>query len=98
MVGWRILRWAVLVLTALLFLYLVRGILPPFIIAFVVSSLLDPSIRRLRLRGFSRRTAVAVVSGLFFSVVIVIGVLIGPRIASQISDLQSNMTTVVANL
>ena len=98
MVGWRILLWAVLVLTALLFLYLVRGILPPFIIAFVIAALLEPSIRKLRLRGFSRKTAVLTVFLLFFISVTTLGVLIGPRVATQIVDLQSAVTTVTQNL
>src|SRR5437588_8427501 len=98
MIGWRILLWAVLVLTALLFLYLVRGILPPFIIAFVIASLLEPSIRKLRLRGFSRRWAVLLVFVIFFTCVTAIGIIVGPRIAGQISDLQSAVTTVTQNL
>lgn len=98
MVGWRILLWAVLVLTALLFLYLVRGILPPFIIAFIIAALLEPSIRKLRLRGFSRRWAVTTVFFIFFTCVCALGVVIGPRIAAQISDLQAAVTTVTQNL
>lgn len=87
MVGWRILLWVVLVLSALLFLYLVRGILPPFIIAFVIASLLDPSIRKLRLRGVKRIYAVSMVFVIFFVGVAGVLVWVGPRIATQVSDL-----------
>ncbi|MEA2554317.1 MAG: hypothetical protein QOJ65_2493, partial [Fimbriimonadaceae bacterium] len=98
MIGWRILLWAVLVLTALLFLYLVRGILPPFIIAFIIASLLEPAIRKLRLRGMSRRLAVGIVTTVFFVGVLGIGFLIGPKVGSQVSELQNSVTTVVSNL
>lgn len=98
MFGWRILLWAVLVLAALLFLYLVRGILPPFIIAFIIASLLEPSIRKLRLRGFSRLWAVMIVTFAFFGSVAVIGIVVGPRIASQFSDLSSSVAQLTQNL
>lgn len=92
MIGWRILLWAVLVVTVLLFLYLVRGILPPFIIAFIIASLLEPSIRRLRLRGFKRQWAVSLVFILFFTSVTALGLIVGPRVANQIADLESSVT------
>lgn len=98
MFGWRILLWAVLVLAVLLFLYLVRGILPPFIIAFIIASLLEPSIRKLRLRGLKRQWAVMFVFALFFGSVATIGVIVGPRIGSQVTDLQSTVTEIAQNL
>ncbi len=85
-------------MTALLFLYLVRGILPPFIIAFVIAALLEPSIRKLRLRGFSRKTAVLTVFLLFFGLVTGIGIIIGPHIAAQVVDLQSSVATITQNV
>lgn len=98
MIGWRILLWAVLVLAALLFLYLVRGILPPFIIAFVIASLLDPSIRKLRLRGVSRKWAVSLVFVVFFAGVAAFGVLVGPRIGQQVNDLTATITDLTGSL
>jgi predicted PurR-regulated permease PerM len=98
MIGWRILLWAVLVLTALVFLYLVRGILPPFIIAFVIASLLDPSIRRLRLRGLKRIYAVSLVFVVFFAALIGIGLIIGPRIATQVSELATQIDDLTRTL
>src|SRR5689334_7024711 len=98
MVGWRILLWAVLVLTALLFLYLVRGILPPFVIAFVIASLLEPLIRKLRLRGLKRGYAIGIVFVFFFLISGVIGLVTVPRITEQIGQLNSTITSLTAQL
>ena len=98
MIGWRILLWAVLVLTVLLFLYLVRGILPPFIIAFIIASLLEPSIRRLRLRGLKRQWAVTLVFLLFFGFVTGLFLFLGPKVASQVSDVKTSATAFAQTL
>jgi predicted PurR-regulated permease PerM len=92
MVGWRILLWAVLVLIVLLFLYQVRGILLPFIVSFIIAALLEPSVRRLRLRGYSRRAAVTLVMSAFFLVVIALGILFGPRLSAQVVNLTHRAT------
>lgn len=75
--------WAVLVLAALLFLYLVRAILPPFLIAFLISVILEPLIQRLHKRGWSRISAVATVFGAFLAFVIAAGVLLAPIVGAQ---------------
>src|SRR5690349_18333856 len=98
MVGWRILLWAVLVLTALLFLYLVRGILPPFILAFVIASLLEPVIRKLRLRGLKRGWAIGIVFVLFFAIFGVVGIITVPKVAEQIGQLNSTVSQLTSQL
>lgn len=98
MVGWRILLWAVLVLTALLFLYLVRGILPPFILAFVIASLLEPVIRKLRLRGLKRGWAIGIVFVLFFAVFGLIGIITVPKVAEQIGQLNTTVSQLTSQL
>ena len=50
-------------MAALLFLYLVRGILLPFVVAFVIAALLEPAVRKLRMRGMSRKSSVLIVMG-----------------------------------
>ncbi|HZH97634.1 MAG TPA: AI-2E family transporter [Fimbriimonadaceae bacterium] len=84
MVGWRVALWAVIVVAALAFLYQVRGILLPFIVALLISALLNPSIRKLRMRGYSRRGSVLVVCGLFFGALIAVGVWVTPIVSRQI--------------
>ncbi|RYG48957.1 AI-2E family transporter, partial [bacterium] len=87
MPGWRIALWAVLVLAALLFLWLVRGVLLPFVLALVIAALLEPGVRWLRLRGMSRRMAVYLVATGFFGALIGAGLWAAPNVARQVSSL-----------
>ncbi len=98
MMGWRMLLWAVLVVAAFGFLYLVRGVLLPFAVAFIISAVLDPSIRKLQKRGFSRIVAVAAVFLAFLLVVGLAGFLIGPKIVRQVGVLQKKVTQVTATI
>src|SRR5688500_3513530 len=91
MVGWRITLWAAIVVVALLFLYAVRSILAPFVLAFLVSFLLDPTIRRLRMRGYSRGVAVGMVFVVFFGVLTMLGMWLTPVISSQLTTFRDRI-------
>lgn len=81
-----------IVLVAVFFLYMVRSILLPFGIGFFVAALVDPAIRKLRLRGFSRTGAVLTV---FFGFFIFVGLIIGftaPIIGNQVGNIQQTAT------
>ena len=98
MVGWRIALWAVIVLAALAFLYFVRGILLPFILALLLSVLLDPAVRKLRLKGFSRPLAVWTVMLSFVVVAVVTVVLVAPTVARQIGNLRDKVDQIATQL
>src|SRR5687767_7111487 len=98
MVGWRIVLWAVLVLAALAFLYLVRAILLPFILAFVIAALLEPGIRRLRNKGWPRWLAVSSVFGVFLVFAIAMGIWLTPIIGSQLSNLRTKFDGITTSL
>lgn len=98
MVGWRISLWAVIVLTACIFLYLVRGILMPFVVAILLSVLLDPVIRKLRLRGYPRRKAVWLVWSAFVLLLIFTGVLVTPTITRQVANLRDKVDELAGQL
>lgn len=98
MVGWRIALWAVIVLAALFFLYLVRSILLPFIIALFLSMLLDPSVRKLRMRGYSRPMSVGLVFTAFLASVVLIAILLAPVVSRQISTFRDKIESVSAGL
>lgn len=87
MQGWRILLWAVLVIALLSFLYMVRGILLPFMLSFIVAALLDPTVRKLRIRGLSRMASVWIVVGPFYVLMILVGVLVTPSIVGEATSL-----------
>ncbi len=96
MVGWRVALWAVIVVAALTFLYLVRSVLLPFILALLLSVLLDPAVRKIRLKtGVSRRSAVSVVMLSFVFVVVGAGAWIGPNMANEVTRLGGNLKTQV---
>lgn len=91
MVGWKVALWAVVVAAALWFFYAVRSILLPFIVAFIISSLLEPTVRKLRTRGYKRVTAVLIIFVAFFGLLTAIGFWAGPVIANQISKVRATL-------
>src|SRR5579862_12834 len=93
MVAWRVLLWVVIVLAILLFLYAVRGVLLPFVIAFALSAILDPMIRKLRLRGWSRPAAVGAVMFIFVGAIVALGSWLGPIVGAQVGNLQGTVNT-----
>src|SRR5687768_1939998 len=93
--GSRVILWVAIVLVAAFFLYLVRGILFPFVFGLVAAALLDPSIRFLRKKGLSRGLAVTSMLILFFAGLVGAGLLIAPRIAGQFGSVQTNVTNLV---
>lgn len=91
--GGRILIWVAIMMIVALFLYSVRSVLLPFLFAVLAAALLDPAIRKLRLRGFSRTGAVLTVFSAFFLVLGVIGALAAPRVVQQVRDIRESATT-----
>jgi predicted PurR-regulated permease PerM len=98
MVGWRVALWAVLLVAALAFLYLVRGILLPFVVAFLVSMLLDPTIKKLRMRGLSRPVAVLSVFGAFSVLLLLLAIWITPKIGYQLQTFKGELDKVSAQM
>src|ERR1700730_1513113 len=94
MIGWRVLLWVVIVVAILLFLYAGRGVLLPFVIAFALSAILDPVVRKLRLRGWSRPLAVLSVMFIFVGAIVALGAWLGPVVGSQIGNLNTKLDDV----
>lgn len=98
MVGWRILLWIVIVLAILFFLYAVRGVLLPFIIAFALSAILDPVVRKLRLRGWKRSYAVGAVMTIFLGFLLVLITWLGPVVSNQVSNMRARVDELTASV
>src|SRR5690349_21641091 len=98
MPGWRIALWAALVLAVVLFLYLVRGILLPFLVAFTIAALLEPAVRRLRLRGLSRSVSVVVVVAGFYGAMILTGALVVPSLVRETQSLTDQATKLASDI
>lgn len=85
---WRIALWVAIVIATLAFLYAVRGILLPFILAWIIAVMLEPLVRKLRLRGVSRRTSANLITLAFFAVV-GLGIFFAvPRVSNQLNELR----------
>src|SRR5579862_2746102 len=91
MVAWRVLLWVVIVLAILGFLYAVRGVLLPFVIAFALSAILDPVVRKLRLRGWSRPMAVMSVMFIFIGALVALASWLGPIVANQVGTMRNEV-------
>ena len=73
------------------FLYLVRGVLPPFVIAFVIAWLLDPLLDRLQKRGYPRILAVSAVYIVFLAAFILGLVFLAPPVIDQAKQLGQDL-------
>lgn len=69
------------------FLYLVRGVLPPFIIAFAIAWLLDPVLARLQQRNCPRLLAISAVYLVFLGAFVIGLVFLVPAIIEQAKQL-----------
>lgn len=98
MKSWRIFLWVAVVAVTLWFLWSVRGILLPFVLAWLTAVLLEPVIRRLNKWGLPRPAAVMLISLLFFGSILGLGLAIGPRIGKQINDVRSSVQSLAQRL
>ncbi|MGC8833952.1 MAG: AI-2E family transporter [Armatimonadota bacterium] len=80
---------------ALLLLYQVRSILPPFVIAFLIALLFEPFLRRAEQRGWPRPAAVAVVFFLFVLLAVCVLVYVVPVAVKQATDLAAQVNSIV---
>ena len=89
--GWRrIFVVGLFALIALLFLWRVQSILPPFIIAFFTAALLDPTVRYLEKHGKTRVQSVLMLYFLGLLCLILIVALVVPGATRQIEELTGN--------
>jgi predicted PurR-regulated permease PerM len=93
MANWRILLWATIVLAALGLLYAVRAILLPFALAWIIAVLLEPVVRRMRLKGLSRGLSVTLITIGFFVAVGGLLAASAPRVTGQLSELRTRVQT-----
>lgn len=78
---------AAVIAVSLYFLYLVRGVLPPFVIAFAIAWLLDPLLDRIQSRGCPRILAVSAVYVVFLAAFILGLVFLVPVVVDQAKQL-----------
>jgi predicted PurR-regulated permease PerM len=96
--SWRIALWAAIVVAALAFLYMVRGVLLPFALSYVIAVLLEPLVRRLRLLGLKRGLSVGIITFVFFGLFAGVLIYAIPRLTGQVGDLRSSIQTMADTL
>lgn len=79
--------WVGLTVLLLLFIFLIKGILLPFVLGILTAYFLDPVVDRLEQLRISRGAATGIVTACFFVAIGLISILIIPVIASQLSGL-----------
>lgn len=85
-------------LAALWFLWLVRGVLLPFVLALIISALISPGIKKLRTRGYSKGKAIGLVFSTFLFVVIAGGILILPLASNQVGSFREKVDELTVTL
>lgn len=76
--------WLAAILAAGVILYLLRGVLLPFVAGMAIAFLFDPVADRLQTFGLSRIAATVIITAGFFLTLIVVLVLLAPVIASEV--------------
>ncbi len=90
--------WTIIFGLAFLIIYLVGGILAPFIFGIIVAYFLDPIADKLEEKGLSRTNSTVVVLGGFSAILIGVIVLFGPILLDQIIELISKIPVYAAQL
>ncbi|CCW35730.1 predicted permease [Chthonomonas calidirosea] len=97
----RFISLLLLFAVVLAFLYAVRAILPPFLIAFFLAALLEPSIRHQEQHGhlFRSRTQIILAYYLFAAaVLIVLAIKVFPLASDQFTSISHNLSQYYANI
>src|SRR5579863_8028464 len=79
--------WLIIGVLFFVFIYLIRGILLPFVLGIFIAYFLHPIVDRLEKTGTPRGLAALMMLACFFFAVLLLLVLIAPAIAGQLSDL-----------
>lgn len=98
MSGWRIALWVALLVIFFWFVYSVRSVLFPFVLSFLLAALLEPSVRKLRLRGLSRGISVLFVLVVFFGFIGGVFAMITPHAVNQVKKMSESVRSLTDTL
>lgn len=90
--------WLLCVIATVALIYVLRGVLLPFVLGMVIAYLLDPIADKLTAKGVSRTLATVIVMCCCFLVVLVGMIALVPAIKSQIVELSSNLPVYAQDL
>lgn len=84
--SWRMALWIILVGLSLWFLFVVRSVLMPFVIAILLAAIFEPTIQKLIKRGYSRGRAVWLIGVAGILVLVSLGIWLTPTVGQQVSN------------
>lgn len=90
--------WIVLLGAFLLLMFLIRSVLLPFVLGAAMAYFLDPAADRLQRLKLGRTTAALVITGVFFSLLVLAGFIGIPIIAGQLAELLASLPDYVNQL
>lgn len=76
--------WLLVTALSLTFIILIKSILLPFVVAFIVAYFLDPVVDKMEAMGFSRLKATGIIVLLFFVLMLLAGIFLLPIFAQQL--------------
>ncbi len=85
--------WLTIGILFFIFIYLIRSVLLPFVLGALIAYFLDPAADKLEKWKFSRTLATATITLSFFTILVLLSLLIVPTIASQLSGLITDLPT-----
>lgn len=88
--------WLGIGLLLLVFIYLIRGVLLPFVVGMLTAYFLDPAADKLETKGLSRTVSTLIITGCFFLVLALLCVIVPPIIFDQISGLLAALPEYIA--
>jgi predicted PurR-regulated permease PerM len=94
----RMLFWALTIAGFALVLWLLRDILLPFVAGMAIAYLLDPVANRIEKLGVHRAIAALLIVGVFAIALVLLGILIVPILADQLSALVTKLPEYVGKL
>ena len=89
--------WIAVIVLFLLFLFLIRSILLPFVLGAFTAYFLDPAADKLEKYGLSRSLSTLIITACFFVTIILISILIIPIVASQFSGLIAALPSYISD-
>ena len=94
----QVVFWALAVAVLVLALWLLREILLPFVAGMAIAYLLDPLANRIERLGVNRLIAAVLIVGIFATTLVLLGILIVPILANQLTALIAKLPEYVAKV
>lgn len=96
--SWRMALWILLVGAFLVFFFLVRAILMPFILALLIAAVLEPLIQKRMKKGGSRKAAVLRIWSLAMILLVALIVLLTPQVSHQVRNFKDRVDDISTQL